>query len=244
LSPNHQTLKLESVTIIQELQDGTMPDVVMVLDSSDAFLQKSLHLSNMELTPSEETIIFSYPLLKLESLALVNLTSLSQSKSLERAADLLCMNKISHLKTLILKDVILYHFNPQDIVSLLLQSPNINHVEIEHVDIGPGGLLASLSHEISKLKELCILKLVRLDLGMKSERLFHELCVAILSQPRVSTLTLDLSSNELSLHHVTVLLDTWKNMRSGKKLQELILSGNNLEPGSLPLANIAQQYVY
>ncbi len=94
----------------------------------------------MELTPSEETLIFSYPLLKLESLALVNLTSLSQSKSLERVADLLCMTKISHLKTLILKDVILCHIHPQDIVSLLLQNPNLNHVEIEHVDIiGPGG---------------------------------------------------------------------------------------------------------
>jgi hypothetical protein len=153
------------------------------------------------------------------------------------------MNKISHLKTLILKDVILCHFNPQDIVSLLLQSPNLNHMEIEYVDIGPDGLLASLPHEISKLNELCVLKLVRLaiDLGKQSERLFHELCVAIFSQPCVS---LDLSSNELSLHHVTVILDAWKRMCSGRKLQELVLSGNNLEPGSLPLANIAQQYVY
>lgn len=244
LSPNHQTLKLESVTIIQEPQDDMMPDVVMMLDSSDAFLRKSLHLSNMELTPSEEMLIFSYPLLKLESLALINLTSLSQSKSLERAADLLCMNKISHLKTLILKDIIMCHFHPQDIVSLLLQSPNLNHVEIKHVDIGPGGFLPSLPHEISKLKELCVLKLVRLDLGKQSERLFHQLCVAILSLPCVSTLTLDLSSNELSLHHVTVILDTWKHLCSGKKLQELVLSGNNLELGSLPLANIAQQFVY
>ncbi len=38
LTSNHQTLKLESVTIIQELQHGTMPDVVMTLDFNDAFL--------------------------------------------------------------------------------------------------------------------------------------------------------------------------------------------------------------
>ena len=241
-SPNHQTLKLESVTIVQEPQDDAISDVM--LDFSDALIHRSLHLSDMELTPSEETLIFSYPLLKLESLALINLTSISQSKSLERAADLLHTNKISHLKTLILKDIIMFHFHPQDIFSLLLQSPNLNHVEIEHVDIGPGGLLPSLPHEISKLKELYVLKLVRLDLGKQSERLFHQLCVAILSLPHVSTLTLDLSSNELSLHHITVILDTWKHVCSGKKLQGLILSGNNLELGSLPLANIAQQFVY
>ena len=244
LSPNHQTLKLESVTIIQELQDNTMPDAVILPDSSNTFLQKSLHLSDMELTPSEETLIFSYPLLKLESLALVNLTSLSLSKSLERAADLLRMNKISHLKALILKDIILCHFHPQDIVSLLLQSPNLDHVEIEHTDIGPGGLVASLPYEISKLRELCVLKLSQLDLGKQSERLFHQLCVAILSLPRVSSLTLDLSSNELSLHHLTVVLDIWKQKCSGKKLKELVLSGNDLEPGLLPLANIAEHIVY
>ena len=244
LSPNHQTLKLESVAIIQELQDDTMPDVAIMPVSSDAFPRKSLHLSNMELTPSEETLIFSYPLLKLESLALVNLTSLSLSKSLERAADLLRINKISHLKALILKDVILCHFHPQDIVSLLLQSPNLNHVEIEHVDIGPGGLLASLPDEISKLRELYILKLVRLDLGKLSERLFHQLCVAILSLPCVSSLTLDLSSNELSLYHLTVVLDIWKQKCSGKKLKELVLSGNDLKLGLLPLANITECVMY
>ncbi len=88
------------------------------------------------------------------------------------------------------------------------------------------------------------MKLVQLDLGKQSERLFHELCVAIFSQPRIFALILDLSSNELSLHHVTVLLDVSKRMCSGKKLQELVLSGNNLEPGSLPLASIAQKFMY
>ena len=84
----------------------------------------------MELTPSQETLIFSYPLLKLESLALINLTSPSLSKSLERAADHLQVNDISHLKILILKDIIFHHPHPQVIVSILLQSPNLNHVEI------------------------------------------------------------------------------------------------------------------
>ena len=195
----------------------------------------------MELTPSQETLIFSYPLLKLESLALINLTSPSLSKSLERAADHLRMSNISHLKTLILMDIIFHHPHPQDIVSILLQSPNLNHVEIEHVDIGPGGLITS--YEISKLTELCVLKLAQLDLGKQSERMFHHLCVTILSRLHISSLTLDLSSNELSLHHLTVVLDTWKQMSSGKKLQKLILSVNDLEPGLLPLTNIAEHIV-
>ncbi len=238
-SPNHQNLKLESVTIIQ---DKDIIPVVAVMP--DAFLQKSLQLSNMELTPLEETLIFSYPLLRLESLALINLTSPSLSKSLERAADLICMNKTSHLKTLILKDTILHHSYPSSIVSVLFQSPILHHLEIEHADVGPGGLIASLSHEISKLRELCVLKLVQLDLGKQSERMFHQLCVAILSLPRVSSLSLNLSSNELSLQHLTVILDIWKQTCPGKKLKELVLSGNDLEPGLLPLANIAEHITY
>ena len=241
-SPTSQSLKLESITIIQKNDDT--PDSFMIPNFSEALTEKSLHLTNMELTPSQEALIFSYPLLRLESLILANLTSVSPSKSLERAADLLCMNKISHLKTLVLKDIIFHHPHPQGVVSLLLLSPNLHHLEIEHVDIGPGGLVASLPHEISKLKEVNVLKLVRLDLGKQSERLFHQLCVAILSLPRISSLTLDLNSNELSLHHVTVILDIWKQTCPCKKLQELILSGNDLELGLLPVANIARQFMY
>ena len=242
LSPNRQSLKLDSVAIIQ--RDNKMPDAIIVPDSNETFINKSLCLSSMELTPSLETLIFSCPLLSLESLALVNLTSVSPSKCLDKAANLLCStNKNSHLKKLILKDIVFRDPYPQDIISAFLQSPNLQHVEIEHVDVCPDGLTASLLNEISKLKELCILKLLRLDLGKQSERFFHQLCVAVLSLPRVSDLSLDLSSNELSLHQVTAILDTWKQMSSGKKLQELVLSGNDLEPESLPLTNIAHHAV-
>ena len=240
-SPNHQTLKLESVAIIQKKDE--MPDTFVMPDSNETLLTgKSLHMSDMELTPSLETLIFTYPLLKLDSLALVNLTS-APSKSLEKAADHLRMNNMSNLKTLILKDIVFHHPHPQTIVSLLLQSPHLHHLELEHVDIGPGGLVMSLPHEISHHSELRVLKLVRLDLERQSERVFQQLCVAILSLPHVSSLSLDLSTNELTLHHVTVILDTWKQTCSGKKLKELILSGNDLEPGLLPLANIAEYVV-
>ena len=187
-----------------------MPNAILVPDSSVALMNKSLHLSHMELTPSLETLIFSYPLLSLESLALVDLTSISPSKSLEKAAD-------------------------------LLDDKN-NHVEIEHVDIGPDGLVASLVNEISRLKELCVLKLVQLDLGKQSEQLFHQLCVTILSLPRISDLSLDMNSNGSSLQHLTVIIDTWKQACSGVKLKELILSGNNFEQELL--ANIAEHIVY
>ena len=73
LSSNHQSLNLESVTIIQ--RDNKRPGAFIMPDSSETLINKTLHLSNMELTPSEETLIFSYPLLSLESLALVKLTS-------------------------------------------------------------------------------------------------------------------------------------------------------------------------
>ena len=159
-----------------------MPGSVAVPDSSEALMNKSLHLSHMEFTPSLEMLIFSYPLLSLEPLALVDLTSISPSKSLEKAANLLYdMNKISCLKKLVLKDTVFRHPNPQNIISVLLHSSSLNHVEIEHVDIGPGGLVASLVNKISRLKELCVLKLVQLDLGKQSEQLFHQLCVTILS---------------------------------------------------------------
>ena len=128
-------------------------------DSNEVLLKKSLSLSNMELTPSQETLIFSYPLLSLESLALINLTSVSSLKSLEKAADLLCTNRTSHLKTLILKDIVFHHPHPHSIISILLQSPHLQHLEIEHVDIGPGGLVMSLPHEISNHSELRVLKL-------------------------------------------------------------------------------------
>ena len=241
LPSNHQSLKLESVAIIQ--RDDKVLGTITTLDSNEALINKSLHLSNMKLTPSEETMIFSYPLLSLESLALVKLTSVSPSKYLERAADLLHMTNVSHLKRLILKDVV-FHPNPQSIISALLQNPNLHHLEIKHVDIGPGGLVASLLNEISNLKELCVLRLEQLDLGKQSEQVFHQLCVAILSLPHVSDLTFDLSSNELSLHHLTVIVDAWKQTCSGKKLKELILVNNNLKPGLLPLANIAENIVY
>ena len=213
-------------------------------DSNETLLKKSLHLSNMELVPSQEALIFSYPLLSLESLALVNLTSVSSSKSLERAADLLCTNRTSHLETLILKDIVFHHPHPHSIVSIFLQSPHLHHLEIEHVDIGPGGLVMSLPHEISNHSELCVLKLARLDLGMQSEKDFQQLCVAILSLPRISSLSLGLSANNLSLHHLTVILDVWKQVCSDKKLNELDLSGNDLEPGLLPLTNIAEHVAY
>ena len=222
-----------------------MPGSVAVPDSSEALMNKSLHLSHMELTPSLEMLIFSYPLLSLELLALVDLTSISPSKSLEKAANLLYdMNKISCLKKLVLKDTVFRHPNPQNIISVLLHSSSLNHVEIEHVDIGPGGLVASLVNKISRLKELCVLKLVQLDLGKQSEQLFHQLCITILSLRRISDVSLDMSSNGLSLQHLTVIVDTWKQACSGVKLKELVLSGNNLEQGLLPLANVAEHLVY
>ena len=79
--------------------------------------------------------------------------------------------------------------------------------------------------------------LVLLDLGKQSERLFHQLCITILSLPYVSSSTLDLSSKELSLHHVTVILVTRKQICSGKK--NCRNSFNDLELESLPLTNIA-----
>ena len=129
-------------------------------------------------------------------------------------------------------------------VSILLQSPHLHHLEIEHVDVGPGGLVMSLPHEISSHNELRVLKLARLDLGRQSERFFQQLCVAILSLPHVSSLSLDLSANELSLHHLTIILDVWKQTCCDNKLNELDLSGNDLEPGLLPLTNIAEHVAY
>ncbi len=234
-SPNCQSLKLESIAVVQ--RNDNIPGTVAVPDSNDALMNKSLHLSHMELTPSLETLIFSYPLLSLESLALVDLTSISPSKSLEKAADLLHdMNNNSCLKKLVLKNIIFQHPNPQIIISALLQSSRLNHVEIEHVDIGPEGLVASLVNDISRLEELCVLKLVQLDLGKQSKQLFHQLCITILSLPRISDLSLDLSSNGLSLHHLTVVVDTWKQACSGVKLKELVISDNDLEPGQLSCA--------
>ena len=178
-------------------------------------------------------------------MVLVNLTSVSPSKSLEKAAGLLHnTNKISHLKKLLLKDIVFHHPNPQSIISALLQSPNLHHMEMDQVNIGLSGLVLSLQNEISKLKELCVLKLVWLDLGKLSEQQFHQLCVTILSLPHVSDLSLDLSSNELSLHHVTVIVDTWEQACSAVKLKELTLSGNSIETGLLPLENIAENIVY
>jgi len=43
----------------------------------------------------------------------------------------------------------------------------------------------------------------------------------------------------MDAHHFTILLDTWKQHCSGKKLNELVVSGNDLDPGLLDLTNIA-----
>ncbi len=91
----------------------------------------------------------------------------------------------------------------------------------------------SLPHDISKLGELCTLRLAQLDLGKQSERMLHQICIAIL---------LCLSSNELSLQHATFILDIWKQTCSGKKLKELVLSDNNLKPELL--SNIAEHVTY
>ena len=241
MSPNHQTLKLGSIAIFQK---SMMPGAFVVPSFNEMLFDKSLHLSNMELTPSQETLIFSYPLLKLETLALINLTSVSPSKSLGKAADLLHVNEISNLKTLILKDIVLHHPSPQSIISLLLQSPNLTHLEMEHCDIGPDGLVTSLSREISSHSDMCVLKLVRNELGRESEHNFQQLCNAIFSLPHVSNLSLDVSANELAVHHFTILLDTWKQSCSGRKLKKLVVSGNDLKPGLLALANIAHHVVF
>ena len=71
ISPYPQTLKLNSITIFQQ---NMMPGTHVVPGHNTGLL-KSLHLSNMELTPSQETLIFSYSLLQLESLTLINRTS-------------------------------------------------------------------------------------------------------------------------------------------------------------------------
>ena len=245
---NHQTLKLGSIHVFPftKYADSEMSSAFPAVDSNsnDTLLNKSLHLSDFELSHEQEMLIFSYPLLKLESLTLVNIVSMSHSKSLERAGELLCMNKISYLKTLILKDIVVLHQTPQSVVSSLLQSPNLQYLEIEHCDIGPGGLLASLSHEIPNCGNLEILKLVRVNLGTQSEDDFRKLFNGIFSLPHVSKLSLDVSSNELTLYHFTIIMNVWKQTCSGMKLEELIISGNVLEPDLLPLPNIAQHVVY
>ena len=240
-SLNHQMLKLSSVTIFHDIKN---PGAYLTPEFNEMVLKKSLHLGNMILTPSQEELVFKYPLLKMESLTLVNVTSATPSKALQQAADLLCTTENCQLKTLILKDVVLNHPNPQNVVSLLLQSPNLTYLELEHCDIGPGGLITSLTRNITSCDQLNVLKLVRSDLGGQSDEIFHQLCNAIFSLPRISNLSLDVSMNKLAVHHFTIVMDTWKGLSSGRKLKELIVSENDLEPGLLALANIAQNVVY
>jgi len=47
----------------------------------------------------------------------------------------------------------------------------------------------------------------------------------------------------MDVHHFTILLDTWKQHCSGRKLNELV-SGNDLDPGLLDLTNIAHCLVF
>ena len=245
LSPNHQNLKLGAVRAYNF--DG-LPGTFPIPDTSETPRNKSLHLSNLRLSSKEETLIFSYPLLNLESLSLMNLTSEYPTvpKSLTMAAAvLLRVNNSSHLKKLILKDIIFLHPNPQSVVSLLLRSPCLSHLEIEHCDIGPGGLITGLSHELPNCSSLHDLKLVRLDLGGQSEEQLQQLCNIIFSLvPQVTNFTLDLSSNDLAERHFGIIVNSWKHKSPGRKLKELTVSEKGLEPDLLPLAVIAWSVVY
>jgi len=241
ISSYHQTLKLNSITIFQQnMMPGTH-----VVPGHNTRLLKSLHLSNMELTPSQETLIFSYPLLQLESLTLINMTSVLSSKSLGRDATLLQVSGTSNLRRLVLKDVCFDHqASPRSVISLLLQSPNLTHLELEHCDIDPSGLVTSLSREIPNYSDLRVLKFAQNQLGKQTEQDIRQLCKAIFSLPHASNLKLDVSANDMDMHHFTILLDTWKQHCSGKKLNELVVSENDLEPGLSDLANIAHRVVF
>lgn len=240
MSPRHQVLKLCSVAIFQK--NNVILDA-FAIPGSNKMLNKSLHLSDMELTPLQEKVIFSCPLLQLDMLALTNLTSLLPSKSLGNTAIPLHVNDNSNLKTLVLKNTVFQCLSPQSIISLLLRSPNLTHLEVEQCDIDPGGLVTSLCHEVSNHSDLCVLKLVRNKLGRQSEHDFQQLCNAIFSLPDITKLSLDVSANDLTVQHFTILLDAWRQSCCGRKLRELVVSRNDMEPGLLPLAHIAHHVV-
>ena len=113
----------------------------------------------------------------------------------------------------------------------LFSNPYLSQLKLEHCNIGPGGLLPMLTQGLRKQcasQSIVSLSLASNSLGRCQDLELRDFFDVLFSLPQVENVKLSLKHNELKSRHFELFYHSWRHTDRKKRLQLLIIGGNQL----------------